>query len=100
MAKRCTIQLEFEPRSLDNYADYFIVNYQDPIPFVDIYEKSGTFYERIDVQMQLDSHDLKLHSISYAIFPRMRWSDRKLEEFERMNKLTLLKKFIVVGECK
>jgi hypothetical protein len=29
----------------------------------------------------------------------MRWSDRKLEEFERMNKLTLLKKFIVVGDC-
>lgn len=33
------------------------------------------------------------------MFPRMRWSERKIEEIERINKLALLKKFIVIGEC-
>ena len=30
----------------------------------------------------------------------MRWSDRKIEEFERMSRLSLLKKFIIIGECR
>ena len=30
----------------------------------------------------------------------MKWSDRKIEEFERLSKLSMLKKFIVIGECK
>jgi hypothetical protein len=34
------------------------------------------------------------------MFPRMRWSDRKIEELERMNKLSLLKKFLVIGDCR
>jgi hypothetical protein len=30
----------------------------------------------------------------------MKWSDRKLEDIERFNKLMHLKRFIVIGECK
>ena len=34
------------------------------------------------------------------MFPRMRWSDRKIEEFERQSRLQLLKKFLIIGDCK
>ena len=30
----------------------------------------------------------------------MKWSDRKLEEFERYSKFSILKKFIVIGKCR
>jgi hypothetical protein len=53
MAKRCSINLEYIPKDLDNYADYFLLSYKDPTPFIDIYEKNGSFFERIDIKEQL-----------------------------------------------
>lgn len=30
----------------------------------------------------------------------MRWSDRKIEEFERQSRLQLLKKFLIIGDSR
>jgi hypothetical protein len=30
----------------------------------------------------------------------MKWSDRKMEEFERNSKFAIIKKFVVIGKCK
>ena len=100
MAKKCTITLDYKPQCIDNYADYFLVSYKEPIPFIDIYEKSGCFYQRLNVQAALNAHSLRLARIKKILFPRMRWSDRKIEEFERQNRLQLLKKFLIIGDCK
>lgn len=43
---------------------------------------------------------MQLIGIQKVMFPRMRWSDRKIEELERMNKLSLLKKFLIIGDCR
>lgn len=68
---------------------------------VDIYEKNGSFFERINIAESLELYGgLQLIGIQKVLFPRMRWSDRKLEEVERMSRLSLLKKFLVIGECK
>ena len=83
MAKKCTINLDYKPVCIDNYADYFLISYTEPVPFIDIYEKSGCFYQRLNVQNALNPYNLKLNSINKILFPRMRWSDRKIEEFER-----------------
>lgn len=40
---------------------------------------------------------MRLVAITKVLFPRMKWSDRKLEEFERTAKFSILKKFIVIG---
>jgi hypothetical protein len=44
MAKKCTLNLEYEPKTMDNYSEYLLISYQEPIPYIDIWEKSGTFY--------------------------------------------------------
>ena len=46
----------------------------------------------------MKKYDLKLLGITKVQFPRMKWSDRKIEEFEKDNKF-LLKKFLVIGSC-
>ena len=64
MAKRCTVNLEFNPNDIDYYANYFLLSYQNSVPFVDIYEKNGTFFDRIDIGKDLEEHgNLKLQSI-------------------------------------
>lgn len=49
MAKKCSIDLEYQPHKLDNYADYFLMSYKNGVPFIDIYEKNGEFYQRINL---------------------------------------------------
>lgn len=64
MAKRCAINLEFGPKDLDNYADYFLLSYQEPSPIIDIYEKNGSFFERINISESLEQQgNLQLLSI-------------------------------------
>ena len=43
---------------------------------------------------------MRLVSITKVMFPRIKWSDRKLEEIERSAKFSILKKFIVIGQCR
>jgi hypothetical protein len=72
----------------------------EPVPLIDIYEKSGCFYQRLNVQNGLNPYYLKLVGVNKILFPRMRWSDRKIEEFERQSRLQLLKKFLIIGDCR
>lgn len=41
MAKRFLISLDFEPRCIDNYADYFLISYEKGVNIVDIFDKQG-----------------------------------------------------------
>lgn len=100
MAKRTTICLDKVPNDLDNYADHLLISYLEPSPVVDVYEKSGLFVKRINIQDCLDTYDMRVVSITKVLFPRIKWSDRKLEEFERSPKFSILKKFIVIGQCR
>lgn len=64
MAKRCTVNLEFTPNDIDYYANYFLLSYLDNNSFIDIYEKNGTFFDRIDINKDLEEYgNLKLNSI-------------------------------------
>ena len=48
----------------------------------------------------MEPYDLRIVSITKVLFPRIKWSDRKLEEFERCSRFSILKKFIVIGQCR
>ncbi len=100
MARRSIVTFKNEPISLDSYADYVLLCFKEPCSFVEIYQKNGTFKRSVNIERQLNMYGLKLTSLLKVQFPRMRWSDRKLEEFARQMKVALLKKFIVIGECR
>lgn len=53
MAKRCSVNLDYIPRNLENYGEYILINYEQPSSFVDIFERNGIFYRRIDVSEEL-----------------------------------------------
>eukprot|EP00347_Sterkiella_histriomuscorum_P010860 403374647 len=101
MSKRCQIKLDYIPLQIDYYADQILVWYQkqSSCKIIDVYDKRGTLQNRMDIQEQMDQYDLQILSIDHVMFPKMRWSDRKIEEFERINKQQLLKKILIVGTC-
>lgn len=49
MAKKCSISLEFKPKHIDMYADYFLLSYEKPSPLVEIFEKSGEKFSKINI---------------------------------------------------
>lgn len=100
MARKSSISLEYEPSSIDFYADQLIVSYVKPSRIVDIFEKNGSLSYRMDIQESLNQFNLEIVTMHKAIFPKMRWSDRKIEEFEIANKSTLLRKVLMIGTCK
>ncbi|CDW85950.1 UNKNOWN [Stylonychia lemnae] len=100
MSKKSIIRLDFEPNNIDFYADYLLVTYNRPMKIIDIYEKKGTLCNRMDIEESLHVYNLELVNIQRAMFPKLRWSDRKIEEFERANKSQLLKKMVIVGQCR
>jgi hypothetical protein len=85
MVKRCSITLDFLPKDLDNYADFYLLSYSDiSQQYVDVYEKYGQRLIRLDIAVELEIQgNLKLISIYKAIFPRIKWSDRQIEQIEK-----------------
>eukprot|EP00347_Sterkiella_histriomuscorum_P017818 403347867 len=112
MAKRATLELEYMPKQIEFYGDFFAIIYKENTQsrqstvsstikytsFIDIVEKSGKPVSRIDLQKILLSHGLNLLTIKRIKFPRLQWSDRKIEEYD-LTKATVLKKAIIVGDC-
>ncbi|CDW75572.1 UNKNOWN [Stylonychia lemnae] len=113
MAKRATLELEYQPKSVEFYGDFFIIIYKNHQvigpnkqstyeythrSFIDIVEKSGKPISRVDLGQIMENNGLVLQSIKMVKFPRLQWSDRKIEEYD-LSKSTVLKKAIVAGEC-
>ncbi len=66
--------------------------------YIDIVEKSGKPINRINLANILLEYGLELNQIYKIKFPRLSWSNRKIEEFD-LTKGTALKKTIVAGDC-
>lgn len=70
MSKRVTLELEFQPKSIEFFSDYFLIIYKSKggsfapkVPYIDIFEKTGRPLNRIDLQSLLASHDLEFKSV-------------------------------------
>lgn len=66
--------------------------------YIDIVEKTGKPISRVDLSLIMRKHNLEVVSINRIKFPRLSWSNRKIEEYD-LNKGSVLKKAIVAGDC-
>jgi len=102
MSRKATLDLEFKPRKVEYYGDVFLIYYKsqgdEPVPYVDVFDKAGKPLSRVDLESIMTKHQLSLKQILGVKFPRLSWSDRKIEEFD-VNKRAVLKKVIVAGSC-
>lgn len=47
----------------------------------------------------LDDYDLVGVEITQVLVPRLKWSDRQIEFYDRNSHMAALKKIIVIGTC-
>lgn len=52
------------------------------VPFIDIFERNGKPYNRIDIKIIMQQYGLELLSIRKIKFPRLSWSNRKINEVD------------------
>ena len=98
MAKRATLELEYPSKQVEFFGDFFVITYKSSVPYIDIFEKTGKPINRVDFSQVMSLNKLTLKCISKVKFPRLSWSNRKVEEFD-LTKATVLRKTIVAGEC-
>ena len=80
MAKKASLDLEFAPKQIEFFGDYFIVLYhrfseeqtnveteefdyipeQRVCPFIDVFERTGKPLKRVDISRIMASHSLEL----------------------------------------
>ncbi len=109
MTKKATLQLEFTPKLIEFSMPYFLVLYKQscksngdakiPCPFIDVFDKTGKPFKRINIEKTFLKHRLDLTQLDFVKFPKLQWSDRKLDEVDMTNRSTVLKKVIVIGKC-
>ena len=79
MAKKAKVNLSHEPRFLDFYSQHFALCYADRVPNIDIFAKEGEKVKSFNIEHLLQKYDIELVNISRVLFPRMKWSDRKVD---------------------
>lgn len=99
MKKYCKVNLDFQPMQIDKYAEFFLIVYAAPMHIVDLFQKTGIHYQRFNIQKALNRYKLKLKSLTKVFFPRIKWSDRQIEQMEKLSKMKQLKNIVIVGEC-
>jgi hypothetical protein len=51
-------------------------------PYIDVIEKTGNPLYRVDMQKLLSEHGLSFVKVSRIKFPKLAWSDRRIETME------------------
>ncbi len=78
--------------------DYFLLTYGTE-PIIDIFEREGTPFRRLKIDDELQWEGLKFVDLFQAMWPRLRWSDRRIEDIDKQMKQNMIKKIIVIGHC-
>ena len=82
---------------LDNRDSNFkFTDHEQCTAFIDIVEKTGKPLTRVDLSQVLSKHGVEIQFIHKIKFPRLQWSNRKIEEYD-LTKINILKKAIVTG---
>ncbi len=110
MAKRATLELNYQPKGIEFHSDHFVLFYKGNsgiispkqhkrgFMYLDIFQSEGKPLKRLNLNKIMSEHSLELVSVKAVKFPKLAWSDRRCEETE-FNKQFILKKVLIVGLC-
>lgn len=84
---------------MDSYGEQLALTYDLPCRYLDLFKKNGVFFQRIFINDLLDDYDLVGLEITQVLFPRLKWSDRRMEFYDRNSKVATLKKIVIMGTC-
>jgi hypothetical protein len=99
MAKKCKIALDQTPVCMDFYQSKIILCYEGS-SVIDVFTKEGEAFKQFDVEGILEDHKLEFLKITSVLFPRLQWSDRKIDYFYQGNPSEIHPgKLILIGKC-